>query len=373
MVGTSVRKAVVVEFIGAAALTIAASLAGGFAPSPAAAQDVDRRPDVVVDGAATRAAIETLLRRIDEDYPVPEIGRRTVRTLRARLRSGAYDGMTSARAFSEALTRDLREASGDRHFTVEYFVVPRQFPEAAAAAGPQPASQLPFRLSAGANFGFVRVERLAGNIGYLRLDRFAPTAEAGETAAAAMQFLASSDALIIDLRENRGGHADMIALLASYLVREPSLLSEIRSRTELKQLWTAAFVPGRRYLERPVYVLTSSNTFSAAEGLAYDLQALGRVKVVGEITAGGANPISRVLLSERFGASIPAAQARNPITGTNWQGVGVQPDVRTPAAEALDTAHLLAVRAIAPAHTDDGLTAELRETEARLAAGSAPR
>jgi len=184
--------------------------------------------------------------------------------------------------------------------------------------------------------------------------------------AAAMNFLSRTDAMIIDLRYNKGGYGETVALLASYFLPDAAALSESRSKEGLKQIWTSAYVPGPKYLNKPVYVLMSKRSFSAAEAFAYDLQALKRVTVVGEVSRGGANPSVMVLLSDRFGAIIPRAVTRNPVTNTNWDGKGVVPDVPAMSDQALDVAHLAAARAIAPAHRDDSLTGEIEEIISKL-------
>jgi C-terminal processing protease CtpA/Prc len=201
------------------------------------------------------------------------------------------------------------------------------------------------------NFGFRRAEILADNIGYLDLTVFAPLDWAGESATATMTFLAHTDALIIDLRRNGGGHGEMVQWLASYLLGpEPRSLSGEYSREgdATTQRWSLPYVPGARFgAEKPVYVLTSRQTFSAAEGFAYDLQALKRATVVGERTAGGAHPYENVRLDTHFVLWLPVARSVNPLTGTNWQG-GVRPDVEVKADDALTTALRLAHDRLAP-------------------------
>jgi hypothetical protein len=346
-----------------AVLLASAAVPALAAPAPPQAPAQPERPDVTI-GAPDRAkALATLSAEIEARYPDPEAGARTAQAIRRRAAAGAYDRTTSARAFAQALTADLRDASKDQHFLVDYFVVPRPFPPAAQAGVPdQAARETDATLR---NHGVERVERLAGNIGYLRVSRFYAPESTGDVLAAAMRLVGGCDALIIDLRDNGGGFAGTANLLASYLTPASAQLSELRSRDDVKQFWTAAWVPGGRY-GRPVYVLTSARTFSAAEGFAYDLQAMKRVTVVGETTRGGANPSDGVLLSERFGAVIPSARARNPITGGNWDGTGVKPDVAVPAAEALDAAWLAAAERAMANHPDDPLTQELRSVVERL-------
>ena len=182
------------------------------------------------------------------------------------------------------------------------------------------------------NFGIRRVERLDGNVGYLDLRRMPVPANAGPAITAAMELVAGTYALIIDMRHNGGGSPEGVVFWCSYLVGEqpPVHLNDIfRADTgETRQFWALPYVPGTRYPEdHPVYVLTSDRTFSGGEDLCYTLQALGRAEVVGETTGGGAHPTRPFPISAAVHIGIPFARSVNPVTGTNWQGTGVVPDV----------------------------------------------
>ena len=337
------------------------------APAPAPTSSGvsgDDRQDVTIDASARKLAMESLIARIEEYYPIPEVRNRLTTQLSKRYKAGAYDEIVSAKAFRTKLTSDLRELSKDEHFNVDYFVMPRPFPpQEQEDVDPNSSRKL---IASVHNQGFDSVERLSGNVGYMRLRTFEEPGETGEVIAAAMSFLSRTDAMIIDLRYNKGGYGETVAFLASYFLPDEAALSEVRSKDGLKQKWTSSFVPGPKYLEKPVYVLMSQNTFSAPESFAYDLQALKRVTVVGEVSRGGANPSLMLLLSDRFGLIMPHAVTRNPITNTNWDGKGVVPDIAAASDQALDVAHLAAARAIAPAHRDDSLTGEIEEIISKL-------
>ncbi len=334
-------------------------------PCIAAAQANDQRADVVVDALMRTEAITNLAKEVDSNYASPKSGATIAKELRARLRANRYTH-TGARALAAELTTDLRALSHDPHFLVDYFVVPRAFPVATPTQDPisQADRSLTSRLQ---NFGFAKVERLAGNIGYLKLDRFEDPAVAGQTAAAAMQFLNGTDALIIDLRDNGGGYGAMATLLASYFFSEETHLGDISGRDakDLKQIWTYATVPGPRYLEKAVYILSGARTFSAAEAFAYDLQSQKRAMIVGEKTRGGANTAARFLLSSRFAVIIPVGHVRNAVTGTNWEG-GLKPDWLVDGDRTFPTAYLTALEATAPKHRDDPLTREIEKGMASL-------
>jgi C-terminal processing protease CtpA/Prc len=181
----------------------------------------------------------------------------------------------------------------------------------------------------------------------LRNEERGPTADRRDTVAGAMNFLANTDALVIDLRENGGGQPDMVQLFCSYLFdAQPVHLNDLyfRPMDQTRQFWTLPWLPGKRYLDKDVYVLTSHFTFSGAEECTYNLQTQKRARIVGETTGGGANPGGPVELTKNLTAFVPTGRAINPITGSNWEGTGVEPDVQVPAKMALETAQSLALR-----------------------------
>ena len=197
------------------------------------------------------------------------------------------------------------------------------------------------------NFGIRRVERLDGNIGYLDLRRMPIPENAGPAITAAMELVSGTYALIIDLRQNGGGSPYGVALWCSYLLPDrPARLNDIfhADTGETTQFWSLPYVPGSRYLDRPVYTLTSSHTFSGGEEFCYNLQALGRAELIGETTGGGAHPTRGFPISPAVHIGIPFARSINPVTGTNWQGTGVVPDVAVPEADAHDVAYAMALR-----------------------------
>ena len=298
----------------------------------------DAKSDGSVDARARSEVIDYVLNGLNRSYVFPEVAAKMSDAVRERVAKGEYDAITGAREFADKLTADLQAISRDKHLRVRL-------------GGEGTGVRMVRRPVSGDEGnddggGFARVEQLPGNIGYIDLRLFHGPSVAAEHAANAMNRLADSDALIIDLRKNRGGSAEMVALLASYLLGpERVLLNTIVGRDGKleNESWTTPELPGRRFIGKEVYVLTSSSTFSAAEEFAYDLKNLKRATLVGETTGGAANPIANFRINDRFEVSIPIARAVNPITKTNWEGVGVEPDVRVPAADALQTAHLAAL------------------------------
>lgn len=303
---------------------------------PALVVPLAAQPAAPVTPAQRKAAVEALASALDRLYVFPETAAKVGAALRSRLGSGAYDGCTLAPAFAEALTRDLRDLGQDRHFRVRYDPAfdPREEEDRAPTF--EEVAAMKARM-ARRGFGVEKVERLPGNLGYLKVDGFGPTDAVGPAFSAALQLLAGSDAVILDLRENGGGDPESVAFLVSHFFPEGDAreLNAIynRPRNTTRQYWTSPLALPR--YAGPVYVLTSSHTFSGGEECAYDLQTQKRATLVGETTGGGANPGGAVALGAGFNAFIPTGRAINPVTGTNWEHVGVKPDVAMPAAEAL--------------------------------------
>jgi hypothetical protein len=312
--------------------------------------------------AQDRAAIiEDIAAALNQIYVFPETAKKMEEHVRSQLKSGAYDRLGTLTDFTQKLTEDLQSVSHDLHLNVGWD--PGQPAGAQGAATPE---ELQARFAAQLrrdNYCFRKIERLAGNVGYLKLDCFADAGLGGATAIAAMGFLAGSDALIFDLRDNGGGEPSMIQLLTSYLLAgEPTHLNSfyIRKGDRTEQFWTNAWVPGTRMAEVPVFVLTSGRTFSAAEGFTYNLKILKRATIVGETTGGGAHPVERhQVKGYPVAVRLPFGRAINPISGTNWEGTGVEPDVTAPVAEALEVAHARALGAVAEKTADPAQKAEL--------------
>jgi hypothetical protein len=327
-------------------LALLLPIAGLWSPQPATAQVFlsKDQPDLTITAAERGQVLDGVLKKLTEFYIFPARAKEMEQAIRAKMARKEYDGITSARLLTETLTNQLQEVSHDKHLRVLFSHDPLPRPRKPSAADRERMRSMQAR----SNYGFEKVERLEGNIGYLGLRGFMDTDAAGETAAAAMNFLAHTDALIIDLRQNGGGSPGMVALLCSYLFAgERKHLNDLAWRgpegERVEQWWTQPHVAGKRYADKDVYLLTSKRTFSAAEEFTYNLKALKRATVVGETTGGGAHPGGPQPLSEHFAVWIPTGRAINPITKTNWEGTGVKPDVEVPADQALPTAYLAAL------------------------------
>jgi hypothetical protein len=297
-----------------------------------------------VDAAARARVIEAAIAELDSFYVFPDVAKHMADSLRAWNARGRYDTLAKAMSFSRTLGNDLRALSHDKHMGLGFNV--RAMPPQPATPAP-PTSEDSARARAqmdALNCGFVKVEQLEGNVGYVKFNGFFDFDACGATASAAMNFVAGTRALIVDMRENGGGSPAMVSYVSSYLFSTRTHLNDIWNRRTgvTEEFWTRDDVPGRRFGgEKPVYVLTSAQTFSGAEEFTYDLKSLKRATIVGETTGGGAHPVSGHRIDEHFMIGVPFARAINPISHTNWEGVGVEPDVKVPAADALVTAQTL--------------------------------
>jgi C-terminal processing protease CtpA/Prc len=337
-----------------------------------------------IDAHERSGVIVSLSQAVKESYAFPDTADRLAKMLIQHQAKGVYAAITSATEFSALLTKQMAEIAQDPHLRVVYstdVLPPMPVPKAGQSPLQPEAQELQqMRLrQLRDNYGFRKVERLRGNIGYLKLDEFEDAAAGGERVNGAMAFLADTQAMIIDLRENRGGTPGMVQLIASYFFDGdlPVHLNDLawrqigRRTEDLTQWWTLSYVPGRRYLEREVYILTSHRSFSAAEEFAYDLQAQKRATLVGETTAGGANPGGSRRLSDHYWAYIPTGHAINPVTGTNWEGKGVEPDVKVPKEDALQTAYRLALQHLIKEARDEEDAGALRQVLSTLDAEAA--
>jgi hypothetical protein len=312
-----------------------------------------------------REIVTKALELLRANYVFPEQAGQAATAIEARLEAGEYDDLDEI-TLTERLTRDLQEITGDRHLRVVLGGGPgprRQRIEEPEEPKDHEARRLAMRrMGRLDNFGIRQVERLDGNVGYLDVRRVAVPANAGPAIGAAMELVAGTYALIIDLRHNHGGAPEGVVFWCSYLLDErPTRLNDIfhADTGETRQFWALPYVPGTRYLDRPVFVLTSGRTFSGGEDFAYTLQALGRATVVGETTGGGAHPTRGFPISAAVHIGIPFARSVNPVTGTNWQGTGVVPDVPADAERAYDVAYaralekVLAMDDVPPPISDD--------------------
>jgi len=281
------------------------------------------------------AAVDSLKRY----YPNPALAQKMSDSLLTHDRRGDDDSATDGAAFAALVTRQMREISNDRHLDFAYSASP--LPDQPGQPTPQElASYRDFLLHN--NCTFEKVELLPGNIGYLKLNSFPELSLCQQTASSAMHRLNHASVLIFDLRDNRGGEPETVAFFASYLFDRPEYFYNPRENTT-RNSWTHSPVAGNLLADKPVYILTSSHTFSGAEQFCYDLKMLKRATLVGETTGGAAHAGVFHRLDEHFGIGIPEARPINPYAAADWAETGVAPDVPVPAADALVTAQKLAL------------------------------
>ncbi|WP_158568779.1 MULTISPECIES: S41 family peptidase [unclassified Duganella] len=315
-------------------LTVTAAIAGT-PPSP---------PTVEVDRATRLEVIDTLIAKLNANYVFPDKAKQAEVVLRQHQREGKYDGITDGKQLARQLSDDIDGVVHDKHMLVDASGRPVP-PDDAMPPPPQTRAewekQVPpavLERVLASNLGVEKVDHLSANIGYLQLSSFAPVFLVSDKFAASMNALADTDGLIIDLRNNGGGGGESVALLISYFFDERTRLNDSWERATgiTTQYWTQDKLDGKRYGgKKPVLILAGPDTKSAAESFAYQLQALKRVTVIGERTWGGANASRPYRLSEHFAAFIPSRRSISPITHTNWEGVGVIPDVAAKVDDAL--------------------------------------
>lgn len=281
------------------------------------------------DATARKDVIAKLSQAVRNRYVFPDVAERAAAKIEAAEASGAYDQLTKPSDLASRLASDLNEIAHDKHLSVWSSDAPPPPPD--GMAEPPPKSEA----------GVTRADRI-GNIGYIEVTGFPPPQFFKRVVDAALISLKNSKSLIIDIRRNGGGSPEGVAYLVSFFIAESTPINTIVSRTENSSEFTRENFSGVstpiKFLNIPVTVLTSSRTFSGGEEFAYDIKALKRGTLIGEVTAGGANPTGYVDLGHGMGALIPSGRAENPITKTNWEGTGVQPDVSVSAREALATA-----------------------------------
>jgi len=295
-------------------------------------------PEPVLDRAKRAKTINELVAKLNDHYVFPAKAEQLAASLRQRQLEGKYDGIDNGYRLARQLTADLHGVAKDLHMKVGYHPM-MALP---GDAGPAPASRAQWEQRT--NF-FERlmqrraaarevkhVGRLGDNVGYVKITSFPDAYLMSEKYAETMNELADTAGLIMDLRGNRGGDPLAVVLLISYFVDGRTRLNDIweRDTGQTVQHYTEEKLDGRRYGgKKPVVILVDSGTGSAGEDFAYTMQALKRATVIGEPTWGGAHPTEMYPLGGHFYASIPNQRSISPVTGGNWEGTGVKPDVAT--------------------------------------------
>lgn len=301
------------------------------------------KQDMEVDTETKRQVLDALSKDLVDYYVFPDVAKQIASKLQSN--RSDYLSITSAQEFAEALTKGVQSINDDRHLRVIFS--PQKIPVRHDRAKPtEEEIRHQHAEMADQNYGFGSVKRLDGNIGYIELRKFMDHELGEDTVAAAMNFIHNTDALIIDLRQNSGGSPKMVALISSYFFADQKVhLNSIYWRKDdtTNKFYTHEKVKGKKYGDKDLYILTGNRTGSAAEGFSYHLRNLKRATIIGETTVGAAHPGDRFRLHEHFSAFIATGRAINPITKTNWEGVGVKPHIPTSKEDALDTAIVTAL------------------------------
>ena len=311
-----------------------------------------QQPDVV------GRVVEGLAAAVEQRYVFPDTGRMVADHLRARLRAGAY-AVSDMSQLADRLSADMKAIIGDLHLYVNYA------PGAeAATGGPQmvmrrPGDQVPpgqALQQRRANFEIERVERLAGNVGYLLIHLLSARGndEMYRVIDAAMSLLGRTDAMILDVRRAPGGEPRVSDYLAGYFFGPDSvqtLNSYNRGMNSTIERWTPR-VNGTQRPDVPVYILVGPGTASGAEDLAFIFKQTGRGILVGERTAGAGRLTRTYPIGDGFAASVPGGRTWDPRTGKEWERTGIMPDVAANGEDALVIAHSAALERLAAASTD---------------------
>jgi hypothetical protein len=336
-----------------------------------------RQSAVMLDGVRRKAIIARIGTILDEWYFDPSGAEKIKAHLQHQAQAGVYDRITSCEQFAATLTRDLKFIKNDLHMGIFFHPEPRtEAPtEKLTEAQLEARDEHMRRFFETLNYGVPKVEVLPGNIGYVELRGFPHPDWAGETVANTFAFVANTKALIIDLRNNAGGYPHTVALWASYLyaprspegaTQDTHLFDQTSARNKtVRQVWTVPYVPGKRYLHKPVYLLTSNTTFSGGEIFADTIKALKRGTLIGGQTAGGSNSVITRPIDAHFEMGVSFSDTVNAVTNTSLEGVGVLPDVKVSRKIARETAYLSALRGLAETEKGEGEKQQLSRLIAR--------
>jgi hypothetical protein len=303
--------------------------------------------DIQLDAETRRKTVDAISSKLTDYYVYPDVAAKMIQAIQQHEKQGDYNSLTDGNDFADALRRDLFAVSQDKHLFVNYnpFTLPEQPGPSSGPHPPSAAEQARFRaMMEQQNCSFSKLEILNHNVGYIKFGAFPPPDVCAPTVVAAMNFVAHTDALIFDLRENHGGDPEMVEFMVSYLFPQATHINDLTNRheNETHQYWTLPWVPGTRIADQPVYVLTSHETFSGGEEFTFDLKTQKRATIVGETTGGGAHPVQGLPVGDHFTIGVPFGRPINPVTKGDWEGKGIEPDVEVSAADALTTAEKLA-------------------------------
>ena len=333
----------------------------------ASANVVARAQQPEINEKLRRETVDSLLRLLKEKYAYPEIAAKMETAIREKQKRGEYDSIANGDQLAEKITADLRGVFDDKHLRLSFSAEP--IPTNSGKAGAPSAEEIERarRWQRRENFGLEKVEILKGNVGLIELNYFAPLDWSAEVYTAAFGTIANTDALIIDARRN-GGSMDIntIPFFCSYLFDKPVQIGDIflRETGETRQIWTYAQIPGRKYLDKPVYILTSKKTGSGAEAFVRQLKRLKRATLIGETTAGATLPGMSHRVNEHF--SVWVSTGRSSEGSAQNENKGVAPDIAVAPEEALTAAHRQAIDQILQTTTDEEWKTQLKNVRKEI-------
>lgn len=288
-----------------------------------------------------KETIDNISQLLIDRYVFPEVGKRCASHIKAKLEDGSFNKVSDKKEFANLLTEELQSVSKDKHMRVR---IQRGVMNESGSSNPYFEQYKNLKENDERNYAFRKVEILDGGIGYVDLRGFAQSDKAYDVAVLAMKFISNSNAVIFDLRRNGGGSPEMIRFILSYFFEKATHLNSLywREGDRTVEYWTYEKVDGKKMSHVPMFVLTSNYTFSGGEEFTYNIKTQKRGVIIGEVTGGGANPGGMFPAGNGLTVFVPTGKAINPITNTNWEGVGVKPDIETSADDALDKAIELA-------------------------------
>lgn len=280
---------------------------------------------------------------IQKNYVFPDQAKLIGDHLKKTYKAGVFKKYDLLDSFAVALTKEVRFINNDKHLRVKPKFIPA---EEKKDSNKDYYELYLHNLTDNRKLanGFREAKIIDGNIGYLNFKFFIHETE--KTIDSYMYLLASTDAIIIDLRTNGGGSPKTVQYLCSYFFKAPLLLNTLYFRKDnyTEEFWVKD-VNGKKMLDVPLFILTGSKTFSGAEEFSYNMQTQKRATLVGETTGGGANPGEVFDVNNLLETFIATGTAINPITKTNWEGIGVIPEYKTTADAAYEKALELAQKA----------------------------
>jgi C-terminal processing protease CtpA/Prc len=317
-----------------------------FLASHSSGQFSAQQQDRPLSVSGKQQLMDTLIRHLVDGYVFEDAGIQMGKALKIFQKGRSFAQINSFQGFADSLNTQFLRISNDKHLRLlySYDTVPVQSEQ--EVSFPDFIKQF----AVNNNYGFNKLEILQGNIGYMNILGFFPFDEARDNAIAAFHFVENTAALIIDLRQNNGGESNINNFVISYFFGPQPvnfLSTRFRKNNRIEQFWSAYYLPGKRYLNKPVYVLTSPQTFSAGEAMAFVLQSLTKATVVGERTGGGANMCDLVRLNAYLVLNLPVASPAGLVSEKNWEGRGVIPDLEIAQGRALDAAHSAALKVLA--------------------------